>query len=267
MMRFDDEARYIPFEFYGPMGVPGHTDVLLLLIWEERHRIIPIWVPPEVEDVLTARYEGETPRRPDWPDMTWDLLDSLGDSIAEVRIDSCHEGVFTAHLLLSSGVCVDIRPVMGLILSVIRPIPILVREDVVHQASLWISPEQALEYLDLELPALPKRRAEGESASGDNLADAEFAQFMAELGADEQEIFATGAADSDGSAGSNAGAFDSALSADTELGVLFESLEGLGDFEDLGDLEPADPRPDTPDTDDTPDDSGVDKAHDDEDDA
>lgn len=197
MQHSDEVANYIPVEFYGPVDVTGRSETMMLLVWEQRQRIIPIWVPQAVADVLQARLDGEEPRRPDWPDVVWDVVDAADTSIDEIRIDTFYEGLFTAHLILGNGKKVDVRPSIAMILAVLRNVPILVRQDVMQQASLWVAPEQALEYLNLELPEEGAAGSGEQSASGDNQADADFARFMAELGADENELFPGWEEDSD----------------------------------------------------------------------
>src|SRR4026209_2768732 len=82
--------------------------VLLREVTGERY--LPIWIGAVEATAIAFAQQGVVPPRPLTHDLMKDLLDALGQELAEVQITDMKDGVFFATLVLGSGVEIGARP-------------------------------------------------------------------------------------------------------------------------------------------------------------
>ncbi|MCQ4620534.1 bifunctional nuclease family protein [Corynebacterium sp. CCUG 71335] len=177
----------VPVTFCGVFPVGPESFLCALLLWEERRRFVPVWLPPVGGAQLIGRIGDWEPTRPDTHDLLLDLIEQSTAGIAAIELTNYHNGVFMAQITMEDGAEFDCRPTDAFVLSVMLDMPIEVDETVWSQSSLWLSAEDALDYFDIEVDdeAVP---AGSDSASGDAKADADFQQLMRDLGVSEQDL-------------------------------------------------------------------------------
>ena len=95
------------------MGVrvemPSNQPIVLLReVTGERY--LPIWIGAVEATAIAFAQQGVVPPRPLTHDLMKDLLDALGQELAEVQITDMKDGVFFATLVLGSGVEIGARP-------------------------------------------------------------------------------------------------------------------------------------------------------------
>ena len=108
---------------------------------------------------------------------------------------------------MEDGAEFDCRPTDALVLSLMLDIPLEVEEDVLNQASLWLSAEDAADYFDIEFTSEfagdsgSEDAGRGNSASGDKQADLDFENLMRELGVEEKDLGFGSTGDTQGDSG------------------------------------------------------------------
>lgn len=194
----------IPVEYHGVHTTGPEQFTCVLLRWAEQNRILPIWVSPISAAELEARDNGYTPRRPGTPDLLMDVFARLTGGVTAVNIISHVEGVFIASIVLADGEEFDARPSDAILLARSLEVPIQVEEDVLTQASFFVSDDVAHEYFGLRFGPVDAAgetgAGEGASASGDAQADADFEEMMRSLGMTESDFFPGGEETGDESA-------------------------------------------------------------------
>lgn len=186
----------IPVEYHGVHTTGPEHFSCVLLRWAEQNRILPIWMSPLSAAELEARDEGFIPRRPGTPDLMAEMSTRLTSGVTAVNIISHFEGVFIASLVFNDGEEIDARPSDAIKLARALEIDIHVEEDVLTQASFFISDDVLEEYFGLRFS--PSEESDGDdevSASGDAQADADFEEMMRSLGMDESDFLETGGED------------------------------------------------------------------------
>lgn len=159
-----------------------------LLEWEGRGRVLPVWLPPLEGAQLAARLEDWSPRRPFAQDALADLIGSATAGVAGISITSYHNGVFISELLLDDATRVDLRTSDALILAAILDVPLEADESVLQKASLYVSPGDALDYFGVELESAAQDDGQTGGEAEPDQAALDFAEFMRELGVDEDEF-------------------------------------------------------------------------------
>ena len=96
------------------MGVrvemPSNQPIVLLReVTGERY--LPIWIGAVEATAIAFAQQGVVPPRPLTHDLMKDVLDAMGQELAEVQITEMKDGVFYANLVFGSGVEVGARPV------------------------------------------------------------------------------------------------------------------------------------------------------------
>lgn len=186
----------IPVEYHGVHTTGPEQFTCVLLRWAEQNRILPIWMSPLAAAELDIRQDGYTPRRPGTIDLLLDLLTRSTGGVTAVNIISHFEGVFIASLVLADGEQLDARPSDALLVARALELDIHVEEDVLNQASFFVSDDVLEEYFGLRFDSARPAGAEDLSASGDAEADADFEEMMRSLGMSESDFFdGDGAAD------------------------------------------------------------------------
>lgn len=169
----------IPVEYHGIHTTGPEQFTCVLLRWAEQKRILPVWVSPLAAAELDSRDNGFTPRRPATIDLLLDLVNRTG-GVTAVNIISHFEGVFIASIVLADGEELDARPSDALLLARALELDIHVEEDVLNQASFFVSDDIMEEYFGIRFDSAES--TEDLSASGDAQADADFEKMMRDLG-------------------------------------------------------------------------------------
>lgn len=170
----------IPVEYHGIHTTGPEQFTCVLLRWAEQNRILPVWISPIAAAELDARDNGYTPRRPATVDLLQDVISRTSGGVTAINIISHFEGVFIASLVLADGEQIDARPTDALLLARALELEINVEEDVLNQASFFVSDDILHEYFGIRLGV--DENGEEISASGDAQADADFEEMMRSLG-------------------------------------------------------------------------------------
>lgn len=180
----------IPVEYHGVHTVGPEQFSCVLLRWAEQNRILPIWLSPISAADIDVRDSGYTPRRPGSQDLMSDLITRMTSGVSGVNIISHFEGVFIASIVFNDGEEVDARPSDAIKLARALEVDLKVEEDVLQQASFFVSDDVLEEYFDLRFGADAPESGEADlSASGDAQADADFEEMMRSLGMSEADFF------------------------------------------------------------------------------
>lgn len=174
----------IPVEYHGIHTAGPEQFTCVLLRWAEQNRILPVWISPIAAAELDARDNGFTPRRPGSAELLLDVINRSSGGVSAINIISHFEGVFIASIVLSDGEEIDARPSDALLLARSLEMDIHVEEDVLNQASFFVSDDILEEYFGLRFGD----EVEASSASGDAQADADFEQMMRSLGMSEADF-------------------------------------------------------------------------------
>lgn len=175
----------VPVSLAGVYPVGPESFLCGLLHWEAKDRYVPVWLPAFEGARLLARLSGWEPTRPTTEDVLVEALSASENTVQGIELTGFHEGIFMATLTLGNGSEVDARASDALILSVLLDLPLEMDESVAAQTGLWLSPEDAMSYFELDIGGIS---TDDESASGDAQADAEFEQLMRDLGVEPEEI-------------------------------------------------------------------------------
>ncbi|GAB3693916.1 bifunctional nuclease family protein [Corynebacterium nasicanis] len=174
----------IPVEYHGIHTAGPEQFTCVLLRWAEQNRILPVWISPVAAAELDARDNGFTPRRPGSAELLLDVINRSAGGVSAVTIISHFEGVFIASIVLADGEEIDARPSDALLLARALEVEIQVEEDVLNQASFFVSDDILEEYFGIRFGG----DVEAASASGDAQADADFEEMMRSLGMSEEDF-------------------------------------------------------------------------------
>ena len=127
------------------MGVrvemPSNQPIVLLReVTGERY--LPIWIGDVEATAIAFAQQGVVPPRPLTHDLMKDLLDALGQELAEVQITDMKDGVFFATLVLGSGVEIGARPSDSIALALRTGSRIVCAEEVLDEVGLAVPAEQ-----------------------------------------------------------------------------------------------------------------------------
>ncbi len=127
------------------MGVrvemPSNQPIVLLReVTGERY--LPIWIGAVEATAIAFAQQGVVPPRPLTHDLIKDLLDALGQELAEVQITDMKDGVFFATLVLGSGVEIGARPSDSIALALRTGSRIVCAEEVLDEVGLAVPAEQ-----------------------------------------------------------------------------------------------------------------------------
>lgn len=177
----------IPVEYHGIHTTGPEQFTCVLLRWAEQNRILPVWISPLAAAELDSRDNGFTPRRPATIDLLLDLLNRSTGGVTAINIISHFEGVFIASIVLADGQEIDARPSDALLLARALELDVHVEEDVLNQASFYVSDDIMEEYFGIRFDDAAEG-TEDLSASGDAQADADFEEMMRSLGMSELDF-------------------------------------------------------------------------------
>ncbi|AKE41171.1 Uncharacterised ACR, COG1259 [Corynebacterium kutscheri] len=154
----------------------------ILLRGNDSGRILPIWVTYHDVMPMVMRDSGYIPNRPQKYDIFSDLLfQQDGVGLEEIRISSYYQGVFIASIVLSDGREFDARPVdaIGFAQHVLGRI--VVDEEVMQQASIFISDDDMQRYF--EIYPEPSKKSVPVPDS-----DEDFQALLSEMGIREEDL-------------------------------------------------------------------------------
>ncbi|MDO5670590.1 MAG: bifunctional nuclease family protein [Corynebacterium sp.] len=174
----------IPVEYHGVHVVGPEQFTCVLLRWAEQNKVVPVWISPMAAAELDARDNGFTPRRPGSSELLLDVINRSAGGVTAVTFISHFEGVFIASIVLANGEEIDARPSDALLLARALEMDVQVEEDVLNQASFFVSDDILEEYFGLRFGD----EVEAASASGDAQADADFEEMMRSLGMSESDF-------------------------------------------------------------------------------
>lgn len=178
----------IPVRLCGVFPIGPENFLCAVLLWEERQRFLPVWLPPVEGAQLVGRIAEWEPKRPDTHDVLVEIIEQSANGISALEISSYYNGVFMGQITMDNGTEIDCRPSDLLVIASMMDLPIEVDELVVNQASIWLSPEDAADYFDVQLDTDTQPQDHPESTSGDAQADADFQQLMRDLGVEEGDL-------------------------------------------------------------------------------
>lgn len=178
----------VPVKLCGVFPIGPENFLCAVLLWEERQRFLPVWLPPVGGAQLVARIAEWEPKRPDTHDVLTEVIAHSTTGVSALEISSYYNGVFMGQITMDNGTEIDCRPSDLFIIASMMDLPIEVDELVINQASIWLSPEDATDYFDVELDMNSQPQRHPESASGDAQADADFQQLMRDLGVEEGDL-------------------------------------------------------------------------------
>ena len=127
------------------MGVrvemPSNQPIVLLReVTGERY--LPIWIGAVEATAIAFAQQGVVPPRPLTHDLMKDVLDAMGQELAEVQITEMRDGVFYANLVFGSGVEVGARPSDSIALALRTGSRIMCAEEVLDEVGLAVPAEQ-----------------------------------------------------------------------------------------------------------------------------
>lgn len=192
----------VPVSLCGIFPVGPESFLCAVLLWEERRRFLPIWLPPVGGAQVLGRIGEWEPTRPDTHNLLLDVIEQSTTGVSAIELTGYYNGVYMAQVTMEDGAEFDCRPTDALILALMLDMPIEVEEDVLNQASLWLSAEDAADYFDIEFSSDYGGYADfgdfnnPDSAGGDKQADLAFENLMRELGVEEKDL-GFGEADTD----------------------------------------------------------------------
>jgi bifunctional DNase/RNase len=105
-------------------------------------RFLPIWIGASEATAIAFAQQGVVPQRPLTHDLMRDLLEALGEPLAQVRISALRDGVFFADLVFESGTEVSARPSDAIALALRTGTTIYGADEVLGEAGVEIPDEQ-----------------------------------------------------------------------------------------------------------------------------
>jgi len=130
-------------EGFGVMTVAGVSPMdgggTVMLLTEDRTRVVPIGVGGTEALTIALRAEGEVYTRPLTHDLFDEVLAQLGAEVVQVRIDALRDRIFVATVTVQQGrkrFEVDARSSDAIALALGAGIPILVADSVLALAGL-----------------------------------------------------------------------------------------------------------------------------------
>lgn len=184
----------VPVSLCGVFPVGPENFLCAVLLWRERRRFLPIWLSPVGGAQLLGRIGEWEPARPDTHNLLVDVIEQSTTGVSAIELTSYYNGVYLAQVTMEDGAEFDCRPTDALVLSLMLDMPIEVEEEVLNQASLWLSAEDASDYFDIQFDSdfadgsPDGDDSRGNSASGDKQADLDFENLMRELGVEEKDL-------------------------------------------------------------------------------
>jgi bifunctional DNase/RNase len=140
---------------------PGQVHYVVLLQEADSGRRLPIWVGREAATEIALRLLGHGSQlaRPLGSNLTTSLIQALGGSLREVRIDRLTQGTFHAAVVVDGPqgtVDVDARPSDALALALVVGAPVRADRQVVEAIEASEIVTEALAQVDSQEAAGPR---------------------------------------------------------------------------------------------------------------
>ena len=137
----------------------GQHHYVVLLQEADSGRRLPIWIGRETALEIAFRLLGSTIGRPLGSDLAARLIQALGGSLREVRIDRLVEGTYYAVVVVDGPQCtaeVDARPSDALVLALVVGSPIRADRAVVETTESSEAVAEAFAAIDSQQAAGPR---------------------------------------------------------------------------------------------------------------
>lgn len=120
--------------------MPTNTPIVLL---RERDgaRHLPIWIGAAEATAIAYAQQGVVPPRPLTHDLLVNIIETLGDRLARVRIDRIDDGVYYASLILGSGKEIDSRASDAIALAIRTGADVLAPAELLESAGILLPEE------------------------------------------------------------------------------------------------------------------------------
>jgi RNA polymerase sigma factor (sigma-70 family) len=112
---------------------------VVILLDREGGRVLPIWIGPSEGEAIAMGLKDYPVPRPLTHGFLANVIDAIGATVEEVRVEALREDTFYAVVKLCSGKTVrelDARPSDALALAVLTGSPIYVAEEVIEKAGI-----------------------------------------------------------------------------------------------------------------------------------
>ena len=114
---------------------------IVLLRERDGARYLPIWIGAAEATAIAFAQQGVVPPRPLTHDLLKEVIETLGHSVTQVRIDSLSDKIFHATLVIDD-VEISARPSDAIALALRAATPIFVAESVLSEAGIALAPEE-----------------------------------------------------------------------------------------------------------------------------
>lgn len=141
-------AGLVELEVLGVRRQAELDQVVVLLLDQAGHRLLPVVVGPAEGAAIAAGQAGVEPPRPMTHDLLVAVLEACGVGVAQVEIVALRDGVFHAALVLDTGDRVDSRASDGVAVAVRVGCPVLCVPEVLDESALEVEEDHT--ELDVE---------------------------------------------------------------------------------------------------------------------
>lgn len=114
---------------------------IVLLRERDGARYLPIWIGAAEATAIAFAQQGVVPPRPLTHDLLKEVIETLGHSVTQVRIDSLSDKIFHATLVIDE-IEISARPSDAIALALRAATPIFVAESVLSEAGIALAPEE-----------------------------------------------------------------------------------------------------------------------------
>ena len=117
---------------------------VVILLDREGGRVLPIWIGPSEGEAIAMGLKEYPVPRPLTHAFLANVIDAIGATVEEVRVEALREDTFYAVVKLRSGKSlreVDARPSDALALAVLTGSPIYAAEEVIEKAGIQLEAE------------------------------------------------------------------------------------------------------------------------------
>ena len=115
---------------------------IVLLRESDGNRYLPIWIGAGEATAIAFAQQEVGPPRPLTHDLIKNMLEALGQELAQVRISDVRDGVFYAELVFASGVEVSARPSDSIAIALGTGTRIHCADNLLSEAALAVPDEQ-----------------------------------------------------------------------------------------------------------------------------
>lgn len=139
-----------PVDIVGVRVEMPSNQPIVLLREHDGGRYLPIWIGAVEASAIAMAQQGMVPERPLTHDLLKDVVEALGDDLAEVHITDLRDGVFFADLVFASGLHVGARPSDAIALALRTGSGVFVADTVLDDAAVELPEEGPDEASEVE---------------------------------------------------------------------------------------------------------------------